>query len=628
MKNKVKDIIKSPYFITLLFLFKMVVYYSLIEVNKMEVIITFVSLVVWGTIFLCFSQWKRKGKRIVFLLIYFGLSLLMFADTMYYNYYNQTVSVRQLWQAKSVAAVPKSFIETLIPASFLLFIDIPFVYYCFTKQESKKQEDSKKTRGIRYAAYILSAVLITMIVNPFQSAAFERVNNLEFFTSHVNDIYETIAENVAPDEMDEEEILEVIQETVVEVPEPKYHGIGKGKNLLVIQLEAFQDFVVGREYEGQEITPNINALIKNDTVYFNQYYSNIGKGNTVDAEFSTLNSLYPTISGESYRLYEQNAYMGLPWLLREQGYRAFAFHGFEGEFWNRQNAYPYQGFEEFYSMEDFDQDEIIGMGISDKSLFKQLMPKLKEQTGNFFAFGITLTNHHPYILDEEYVTIDLTEEYKEKKLGNYLTTVRYTDEAVGQLIADLKEAGLYDNTVIALYGDHHGLNSGMDDVNPDMTEYLGVPYDYDEMLNVPLIIHVPGSGAEETISTTGGQIDFLPTIANIMGLSLEDGPMILGQDLVNAEKGFVAFTSYLFEGSFVTDEIMFEISREGIFEGSRAWRLDTKEAVDASLYLEEYEMAMLRKQTSLEILNQNLMVEYINHEEEVAVFEPIIVEEE
>ena len=57
----------------------------------------------------------------------------MFADTMYYNYYNQTVSIRQLWQAKAVAAVPMSFLTTLIPASFLLFLDIPFVYRYFKK---------------------------------------------------------------------------------------------------------------------------------------------------------------------------------------------------------------------------------------------------------------------------------------------------------------------------------------------------------------------------------------------------------------------------------------------------------------------------------------------------------------
>ena len=148
--------------------------------------------------------------------------------------------------------------------------------------------------------------------------------------------YETIADNLTKGEMEEEEILEVVAENTQEEPKtPRYYQVGKGKNLIVIQLEAFQDFVINAYYNGQEITPNLNRLLENDTLYFDRYYSNTGKGNTADAEFSSLNSLYPLIDGEIYRLYEDNTFRGLPWLMREQGYRAFAVHGFEGEFWNR-----------------------------------------------------------------------------------------------------------------------------------------------------------------------------------------------------------------------------------------------------------------------------------------------------
>jgi phosphoglycerol transferase MdoB-like AlkP superfamily enzyme len=612
--KKIKEILASPYFIAILFAFKMMIYYALIEVNKMEIVMIVLSLVVWAAIFICFSSCGLKRKRGIFLAVYFLFSLLMFADTMYYNYYNQTVSIRQLWQAKSVAAVPKSFIATLIPASFLLFIDIPFAYHSFKRYVVKLADYQwAPSRKLKYAVYALTAIIITLIANPFHSAAIERVNQMEFFTSHVNDIYETIADNLAPEEMEEEEILEVLDEVAPEVVKPSYQGIGAGKNLIVIQMEAFQDFVIGANYNGQEITPNLNKLIKEDTLYFNQYYSNIGKGNTADAEFSTLNSLYPIINGESYRLYEENTYNGLPWLMREQGYKSFAVHGYKGEFWNRENAYPEQGFEDYISLEDLNQDEIIGMGVSDKSMFKQLVPILGQQTTPYFSFVITLTNHHPFVLEEQYRTLQLAEEDIDTKFGDYLETVRYTDEAIGQFINDLKAAGLYDNTVIALYGDHHGLNCGMEDVQDDVSEFIGRTYDYDEMLNVPLIINVPGSGVKGTISTTGGQIDFMPTIANIMGLTLDE-TFILGQDLANAKEGFVAFTSYLFEGSFAKDSIIFQISREEIFEGSRAWKIGTNEEVDASLYQEDYDKALLLKKTSEEILEQNLIANYITHE--------------
>jgi hypothetical protein len=97
-----------------------------------------------------------------------------------------------------------------------------------------------------------------------------------------------------------------------------------------------------------------------------------------------------------------------------------------------------------------------------------------------------------------------------------------------------------------------------------------------------------------------------------MGLTL-DKTYILGQDLTNSKEGFVAFTSYLFEGSFATNDIVFEISREGIFEGSRAWKIGTNEPVDASLYQKEYDKALLLKKTSEEILKQNLIADFVTH---------------
>lgn len=605
--KKIKTFLGSPYFMVLLFAIKMFIYYNLIKVNRMELFIIVISLAVWGTIFVLFGRSGLKRKRAIFISVYFLLSLLMFADTMYYNYYNQTVSIRQLWQVKSVTAVPKSFLATVIPSSFLLFVDIPFAYHYFKKYcDNFAKTKWKLDRRATYVLIAFAVFIVTLIINPFKSAAIARVNSVEFFTNHVNDIYETISSNLSTGNMEEKEILEVIDEKKQEITNPRYFGIGQGKNLIVIQLEAIQEFLIGATYEGQEITPNLNKLLEKDTLFFDQYFANNGKGNTSDAEFSSLNSLYPTIDGESYRLYETNTFNGLPWLLREQGYRAFAVHGYEGEFWNREVAYPNQGFEDYISMEDMVQDEIIGMGISDKSMFKQLIPILQQQQEPYFSFVITLTNHHPFILEEQYQSLQLAPEDLDNKFGAYLQTSRYTDEAIGQFIDDLKEAGLYENTVIALYGDHHGLNCGMEDIQLRTSEFLGRNYDYDEMMNVPLIIHLPGSGITETISTTGGHIDFMPTIANIMGLT-PSHDFILGQDIVNVEEGFVAFTNYLFEGSFVMNDVIFQISREEIFEGSRAWEIETGNTLDIEEFRDEYEKALTLKKVSKEILEQNLI---------------------
>lgn len=605
-----KKIIQSPYMILLLFTIKLIVYYGLIDANILDSFIIIVSIISLGIMFIGFSRIKFKYKKVLFLLVYSLVTLLMFADSMYYNYYNQTVSIKQLWQAKNVAAVPESFLATLIPASFLLFLDIPFVYYYFKKHTddiSAKYWSFKKE--MKYLIAGLCAIFGLLVVNPLDSVAIDKVNSVEFFTNHVNDIYNAVADNIATEEMPVEKILEVVEEVAPKEKGLSLQGIGKDKNLILIQVEALQNFVIGAEYNGQILTPNLNALISKDSLYFDRYYSTIGKGNTVDAEFATLNSLYPVIDRECYTLYEKNTFYGLPWILREKGYDTLAIHGYKGEFWNREEAYPGQGFEDFHSMEDLDASEVIGLGISDKSMFKQAIDILKDEKEPFFSFIVTLTSHHPYILDEKDNTLELREEDKETKFGSYLQAIHYTDEALGQFIADLKETGLYDDTVIAIYGDHHALNKNMDNNQENMEEYLGREYDYDEMLRIPLIIHVPGSDVYRTISTTGGQIDFLPTITNIMGLEISH-PYILGQDLVNVKEGFAAFTAYLFEGSFIHDNVMFEISREGVFDGSRAWNVETHKELDASLFEEDYNRAIKIKETSKEILNQNLIEDY------------------
>ena len=608
-----KKILQSPYMILLLFTIKLIVYYGLIDANILDSIIIIVSIIALGIIFIGFSRIKFKHKKGLFLIVYSLVSVLMFADSMYYNYYNQTVSIKQLWQAKNVAAVPDSFIATLIPASFLLFLDIPFVYYYFKKHiddTSTKNSWSFK-KEMKYLIVGLCAIFGLLVVNPLDSVAIDKVNSVEFFTNHVNDIYNAVTDNIATEKIPADKVLEVVEEVAPKEDGLSLQGIGKDKNLILIQVEALQNFVIGAEYNGQILTPNLNALISKDSLYFNRYYSTIGKGNTVDAEFATLNSLYPVIDRECYTLYEKNTFYGLPWILREKGYDTLAIHGYEGQFWNREAAYPGQGFKKFYSMEDLDASEIIGLGISDKSMFKQAIDILKDEKEPFFSFIVTLTSHHPYILDEKDSTLVLREEDKDTKFGSYLQAIHYTDEALGQFIADLKESGLYDNTIIGIYGDHHGLNKNMDNNQEKMEEYLGREYDYDEMLRVPLIIHVPGSDVNRTISTTGGQIDFLPTIANIMGLRINN-PYILGQDLVNAKEGFAAFTAYLFEGSFIHNNVMFEISREGVFEGSRAWDVETHKELDAALFEEDYNRAIKIKETSKEILNQNLIADYMN----------------
>ena len=603
-----------------LFVVKLITYYVLIEGKTGDIYNIIITFVLFISMFLGFASSEIKYKRELFLVLDTGLGILMFADSMYYNYYHQTVSIKQLWQIKNVASVPESVVATLIPSSIFLLLDIPIVYYIFNKffiRDFKEDSEpiNKKIQKIKGINSIIGILLLVTVINPLNSNVLTKINSVEFFTSHINDVYEALTENLISRNISAEEVLEVvedIQEAKTDSQNLKYQGAGIDKNLILVQVESLQNFVIGREYEGVTLTPNLNKLIDKDSLYFDQYYSHIGKGNTVDAEFSTLNSLYPVIEREIYTLYKDNTFYGLPWILREDGYETVAFHGYEGEFWNREEAYPGQGIKEFYSMEDLDQSDSVGMGISDVSIYNQAIDIMEDIEAPFFSLIVTLTNHHPFLLPEEMQAIDLLDEHKDTKFGGYLNTVKYTDYAIGEFIRELKETGLYENSVIVFYGDHHGLNYSMDNNDEIVSKYLGKPYDYDEMLNVPLIIHIPGSDINETISTTGGFVDFLPTIANIMSLDIPH-PYILGRDIVNDSDGLVAFTSYLMKGSFITNDVILEISREGILEESRAWNIHTYESIDPLMLEESYNYTLTLKQTSEEILDQDLISDYITN---------------
>ncbi len=240
-------------------------------------------------------------------------------------------------------------------------------------------------------------------------------------------------------------------------------GSAEGRNLIVIQLEAFQNFAINREYEGQELTPFLNSLINDqESLYFDHYYYQVGSGNTSDAEFATNNSILGTLSSYTYTLYQQNYFRGLPVLLKEQGYETAAMHAYEKTFWNRLNMYPSLGFDHFFDSDYYEDDEdYTGWSVvatNDKSFFHQSVEAMKTMQEPFYSFLITLSGHHPFEQKQEDCSLTLRSTEEGTIVGDYLNSVRYVDEALEQFFEELKDEGLYENSIICIYGDHYGLS--------------------------------------------------------------------------------------------------------------------------------------------------------------------------
>lgn len=573
--------------ITLILLTKLALYYYFMEASSNFFIYILVSLFYIITIYFIIDN------KIIAGLLYLLLSILMFIDVTYFSNYNRNLSVNVLGTIRYLDDMSSSVRTVIKPKFLLLLIDavILLLLAILPKKYNKlfltkvSVRNNKKLKLKPIISVLIFMLIIGIVTVPSQGNMLTPIVNQEFFSYHINDI----VTNIQDEPKHPNNLTNVTGDYFSDEKDPLF-GIGKNKNLIVIQVESLQDFVINKNYEGQEITPHLNQLIK-DSFYFDEYYQQPGSGNTSDAEFVTNNSLHGAYKCFTYKLYTENYFHGLPWLLRDRGYKTVAFHGFHKDFWNREEAYPAVGFEEFIGGEDFDNTEPVGLGIGDHEFFRQSIDYLKKIEQPFYGFMVTLTSHHPYEMPEEYQMIQLKEEDKNTLFGQYLQSVNYTDQSIGTLIQQLKDDGLYENTVIAIYGDHFGINCKEQMAYDTMSEFLGFKYDYDEMFNIPLIIHVPESQMSETIHTTGGQLDFMPTIAYIMGFENLD-TLYFGKNLFKTDTGFVTSQVYMPKGSFVKDDIAFEMSKDGVFENSRAWNIKTREPVDIKQCREDYERAI------------------------------------
>ena len=362
--------------------------------------------------------------------------------------------------------------------------------------------------------------------------------------------------------------------------------IYKDKNILVIHAESMQNNVIDLKFNDQEVSPNLNKLA-HEGMYFSNYFSQVSVGTSSDTELTFSTSLMPTKSGTAFVSYSNRTYNSIQKLLKEKGYYTFSMHANNADFWNRRAMHNSLGYQRFYSKADYTvtPETTIGLGLSDKEFFKQSIPKLvdinKNHT-NWYGLMIMLTNHTPFSETEKYGEFDVdmketithedgtTEEishpYMEgTKLGNYFKSVHYADSALGQLFEDLDAAGLLDNTVVVLYGDHDArlprkdynllynynkeTNSILNKDDPNYKEYDS--YQYELGRKVPFIIwtkDMAGSKYNMEVTETMGMYDAMPTLGNMFGFY---NKYQLGHDIFNViGSNIVCFPN----GNWVTDK--------------------------------------------------------------------------
>ncbi|WP_048000289.1 LTA synthase family protein [Lactiplantibacillus herbarum] len=309
-------------------------------------------------------------------------------------------------------------------------------------------------------------------------------------------------------------------------PNAKMYGIAKGKNVIVIHLESFQQFLIDKKVNGKEVTPFLNKLYHSNSTYaFKNFFHQVGQGKTSDAENMLETSTYGLSTGSLFsQLGSDNTFQAAPAILNQRAnYSSAVFHGNVASFWNRNNTYKNMGYQYFFDASYFDTtgDKSTGYGLKDKLLFKDSVQYLERLQQPFYVKYITVTNHFPFTLDSEDTDFKTTDT-SDSAINGYFQTAHYLDQSIEEFYSYLDKAGLLKNSMIVLYGDHYGLSNSE---NSTLAPLLGksssdwTSYDSAQLQRVPFMINMPGTTGGKIESTYGGEIDVLPTVLHLLGVS-------------------------------------------------------------------------------------------------------------
>jgi len=532
---------------------------------------------------------KGRKKYIGLIVIEFLMSFLLYANVLFYRFFNDFITLPTLTQTQNFGDVSGSVTSLLRPYDFLFFIDIVILIgllaFRLVKIEIKDMNRRKVSVLFSLSLAISCANLSLAEVDRPQllTRGFDRNYIVKYLGMYNYTIYDAVkstkasAQRVMANSDDMTEVINYTRSNYAE-PNPNYFGAGKGMNVIYLHLESMQNFLINYKLNGEEVTPFLNSLVnEKNTLYFDNFYHQTGQGKTSDAEFMLENSLYGLPQGSAFTTKGLNTYQAAPAILGQQGYTSAVFHGNSGSFWNRNEIYKSLGYKKFFdgNYYQLNSEDLAEYGLMDKPFYNQSIPLLETLPEPFYTKFITVSNHYPYLIPAKDATI-APATTGDKSVDQYFQTARYADEALKQFFDYLKQSGLYDRSIIIMYGDHYGISENH---NKAMKQIIGkeiTPFESSGLQRVPLFIRVPGmeGGVNHEY---GGQIDILPTLLHLLGTDTKDyvqfGTDLLSDqhdDLVPFRNGdFVSPTITSVDGKFYDSTTGMKLEQDKIEEAKK-----------------------------------------------------------
>lgn len=556
---------------------------------------------------------KPKKQYPYFLTLLIIFTVVNIINSVYYSFFNTFASFSLLSTMGQAGEQGGAVLEKLKIVDFIYLL-MPIIFIIYHKILKKKDyfsvvEKKENSRRLLYGVLIIGGICLCINISTLKGSDLSRFTkqwNREYVVERFgiiiyqsNDAVQTIKSKLTSMfgfEEAADNFAKYYSENPVNNYKNEYTNKFKNYNVIVMHMESFMSFLYNLKVNGVEVTPNFNKLVS-ESMYFDNFYSQVSVGTSSDTEFTFNTSLMPVQSGTVFVSYYDRTYETLEKLLNEKNYYTFSMHGNKGSMWNRSKMHPSLGYQKFYNQADYNIDEVVGLGLSDHSWYQQSEAFIKEVNDmvesnpdfkNYMGTMIQLSNHTPFddpIYQEggsEYFDVtyhtgekdsngdEIVYDYlKDQMIGKYLQSVHYADKCLGEFIKYVKTHDEYNKTLFVFYGDHaaqlsrkqYGYFVNYDFKLGRVREEGDEGYiDYDYYANeifkkTPLVLWTKDKSITGKVSYPMGMIDVLPTISNMLGLKPH---YALGHDIFEVKNNnTVVFAN----GNFLTNKLYYNNSK-------------------------------------------------------------------
>lgn len=463
----------------------------------------------------------RKWIEIVLLVL---LDCLLLANVMYSRTYFAAIPLSSYSNASNL----NDFMPSVWAS--LKWIDLVFpIITIVTAIIVYRNKSEKQTSRLGFLALTAIPVIITLInfpsLNKFKEHYRTYYNNAYAYQSTPvmysvagSLLYDALVANEKLSPEQERETMDFLH-SLPGVPALS-DSVNAPKSLVIVLCESLESWVIGMDYNGAEVTPNLTRWSREATSFYDPHVlSQARDGRSIDGQLLTLTGILPLTSGTYATQFPDNTYPSIIWAMKQlKGSRATLMTGDKEYTWNQGRIARRMGQDSIVSFKDFRVEESYTgrRHIGDRALMNQVVEKLKK--GDIMPVGsssflqiVTYSGHGPFRLPDKEKKIPMLEGTPQI-MYDYLNTAHYTDEALGLLVDYLSSRPDWKNTMVVITGDHEGLATWRDEVikNPIGSKYVS------SNRYVPLLIlnsPIPGDSDKEI-----GQVDIYTTLLHLMGL--------------------------------------------------------------------------------------------------------------